>query len=718
MSWFKKFADEIVEKSQTAPNTNQMNFLFDQKQLSLPITPQTPVAPEPEEPAPVSAPYNHNQMELPATEPIYCANKFCNNSSFSPHTDPTFIIDPLDGKPYCNEHFNKCYSCNDYFSTDHLMKNNRDLYCESCYRDVVNICPNCGASVTEDEILPPTIRNNRMPNGGCTNCASQCNRCSKVLDNDNGSYSHDGDTYCEDCFSDFFGYCDGCNKTVDRDLMQYVEGYGDYCDSCYDDKFTQCYDCEKIFENNEMSEVNGESYCESCLEKIGPAQYTQYTKKFEAFTFTKKDKYLDELQDLLPISVKDLKSKNPRLADGLRDLITFSKGKAIDAEMVEKYRESLGKEEFPVDYTAWSGNQRSIDNLSREERENIPDAQLAINVEASPQMLARLKAKPALYDLFDKINSISEKSAHPYVKDQIGWIRLELDPNNEYVLVEEIQCDHSNGAYKLKSVEDYRKANQLKVKLESKFETDDIGSYIVNEDFKEKDEDIKALRAIYKRKFQMKDEELDQMFIDKFLVKEAEAVLKAEYPSVRLANVLLDPKLQDNENVKTLREIYKKLGKYDDSAFNERLKSGLYLPYFPELSDPELSEDNNNIINKIRDGLISQYGLDDKGLNDLLTEYAGIMNDFPDIATKAVSQFARKNNFKKLYWHTYDSGMKLKKNEPPKSLYEKTPKDNFFKPTEEKPFGLNGQFFKRKASDTTGIVARKFMLKYAGKLPS
>jgi len=175
--------------------------------------------------------------------------------------------------------------------------------------------------------------------------------------------------------------------------MHYVEDEGDYCDHCYDKKFTQCYDCDKTIEKSDASEANGHEYCEDCFEKIGPSQFVQFTEKFNGFSFTKKDKYLDALTPLLPISVKELKGKSPRLADGLRELITFSKGKTLDAEMVEKYRDSLGKEEFPVDYTAWSGIQRSIDNLSREDQEKIPDAQLVINVEASSQMLARLKAK-------------------------------------------------------------------------------------------------------------------------------------------------------------------------------------------------------------------------------------------------------------------------------------------------------------------------------------
>ncbi len=715
MSWFKKFADEVVEQSQRAPDPNQMKFLFDQKQLSLPITPETPVveAPEPEAPPPSSY-YNHNQQELPATEPVKCSERYCNNESFHPGSDPTFIIDSIDDKPYCSEHFNKCSECSDYFSTDHLTKHNGDIMCDSCYRDNVHVCPNCDAQVTEDDLLPPNRRNSRysMPNGGCTNCASKCYGCDKVLDNDNGCYSHDNETYCEDCFGESFGTCESCGDTEDRESMRYVDGVGEFCEHCYDKEYTRCHECEEEIEKSDANEANGNDYCESCFEKIGPVQYSEFTEKFEGFSYTKKDKYLDALGPLLPISVKELKSKSPRLADGLRELITFSKGKTLDAEMVEMYRESLGKEEFPVDYTSWSGIQRSIDNLSKADQEQVPDAQLVINVEASSQMLARLQAKPALYNLFDKINTVSKQSTHPYVKDQIGWIRLELDPNNEYVLVDEIQCDHSNGAYQLKTGEDARKAEALETRIKEKYETKDIGSYMISDEKKEEDEDILALRALLKRKFQMNDAALDQMYLDKFIFGESTRDLKEEFPNRRMPRMLIDSDIQGNEDVKTLREIYKKYGKLDDSDLDSRIETGLHLTTFPEL------EESNSKINEVRNNLMRQYDLDQKGFDDLLTEYASIMNDFPDIATKAVSQFAKKNNFKKLYWHTYESGMKLKNNEPPKSLYEKTPKDNFFKPTEEKPFGLDGQFFERKASRAAELLARKLMLKYAGKLPS
>jgi hypothetical protein len=194
-----------------------------------------------------------------------------------------------------------------------------------------------------------------------------------------------------------------------------------------------------------------------------PEQYSQYTENFQSFGYTKKDRFIDLLIKYLPISIKELKSKHPSIANGLNDLIVFAKGKPLTLEIVKEYRQSLSPEEFPVGYTAWGGIQRSIDTLDKAE---FPRAQLVINVLASQLMSNKFASDPKLYDLFDKVNSTSKQSTHPYIMDQIGWIRLELDPNGQFILVDEIQSDHSNAASQLKSAIEYDRVNLLKNKIE------------------------------------------------------------------------------------------------------------------------------------------------------------------------------------------------------------------------------------------------------------
>lgn len=103
---------------------------------------------------------------------------------------------------------------------------------------------------------------------------------------------------------------------------------------------------------------------------------------------------------------------------------------------------------------------------------------------------------------------------------------------------------------------------------------------------------------------------------------------------------------------------------------------------------------------KLKQILKEKYSLNEEELNKILTEYHQLFKDFAFIAGQAITEFAKQNGFTKLFWHTYESGKKLKKNDPPKSLYDKAPKDLFFSPSQEKPFNLPGEFFERTAQDS------------------
>lgn len=454
----------------------------------------------------------------------------------------------------------KCQNCGkiDYETDDFPIwvekGRSKILICEDCDQNF-RTCPNCHRFVEKNILLLPNQKNKwSMTQGGCKECSVRCSVCKRVVDQDN-SYSHDQDNLCEDCFSEYFTFCENCNETIDREHAVYVEGSdGDLCQRCYNDLYVNCEKCKKTISKDDAQEINRDYYCENCYEQVVGKEYEQFTSKFDNFSYTKKDRYLLPLLKLLPISIKELKTNHPNLVKGLGDLIAFSGGKPLTQEIVLKYRSSLIPEKFPIEYTTWSGIQRSLDRL----KNNNPP-QLVINVIASPGILQQLHQNPALYDLFDHINTLSKQSTHPYVKDQIGWVRVELDPNNEYILVDEVQSDHSNAGFRLKT-----------------------GN--------------------------------------------------------------------------------------DDEA--EEIKSALKI----------------------------QYKLNDDGLNKLLAEYIGLLKDFPNIAAQAVSGFAKQNNFKKIFWHTYESGKGLKQNEPPRSIYEKTPKENLFQLSSNQPFGLPGQFFEREAS--------------------
>jgi hypothetical protein len=575
---------------------------IDNEQLELPLEDNKPVpVPEPQVAAPIQNPGHYSDQyknyKPPQGIPDWvaaqtetcqyqgCTNKIDPNKAF---TDPDYPDLKL-----CSAHEKECDICGEHHIIVNMVRtpdnNPVSHICKDCYEENYTTCPNCKQVVKKDEILLPTSNNRySMKKGGCTECSLKCDSCNRVVDKDS-TYPVDNEYFCEDCYSEKYTTCEECSDTISRDDAIYVENFGDYCESCYKDKFVQCEECDETVEKSYTVEVGNNYYCEECAKKLGSIEYPQYAGNFTGFTYTKKDRYLAMLLKLLPISVKELKSKHQSIAAGLNDLIAHSKGKHITKELVAEYRQLLSPEEFPVGYTVWdSGLQRSIsddDNFKGAPPEAYPATyqaadiankkpQLVINVLASEVMLNYLKVN-LIYDLFDKINILSKKSTHPYIHDQIGWIRLELDPGGEYILVDEIQSDHSNAGYKLKH------------------------------------------------------------------------------------------------------------------------------------------DHNDYEIRKLRAGLKEKYKLDEEGLNKMLTEYSAILKDFPNIAIQAVSKFAKKNGFKKIFWHTYESGKKLKDNEPPKSLYDKTPKENFFLPTENQPFGLNGNFFEREAKRYYNIYkdARQLYLK-------
>jgi hypothetical protein len=520
-------------------------------------------------------PYNPNQLPLFPNAAVRCSAPGCLTEL--PITQ--IITDDETDEPYCQMHAKPCTHCRMIHYVGDMTNVDGSPYCPECIGSLFRTCPNCSTVVASDEILPPTRRNTySMKKGGCTECCTKCNSCDRVVDKDS-AYHHDNDYYCEDCYSEAFRHCDKCGNDVDsNDTVWLEDKEEEVCHSCFNEYYTTCHDCKKTVEKSDTHELHGNDYCEECYDRNGPGHYKLLTNNFEGFSYTKKDRYLDRLTKLLPISVKDLKSKYPLVANGLQELIAFAKGQTLTTEVVAAYRQTLNPEEFPVEYTAWSGLQRSIETLKGRERPPEADnPQLVVNVLASKQMLTKLQAKPELYDLFGKVNALSDKSGHPYKQDQIGWVRLDLDQPNKQVLVDEVQSDHSNALHRLK---------------------DPTGDH------------------------------------------EAE---------------------------------------------------------------------------KIRTALKGKYGLDDVELNKMLNEYSSIIKDFPNIASQAVANFAKSNGFGRIFWHTYESGKALRKNAPPKSLYETVPKENFFLPSQNRPFGLPGDFFEREAKRIQRMkkLAALFNLKYS-----
>jgi len=440
-------------------------------------------------------------------------------------------------------------------------------------------CPACDRIVFDNKIFEPGGQESSdRADGGCTECSRKCVICNTVVPKTSShSVRYEGKSYCTDCYNEHFHQCSNCGEyRPPEDMIQIPGGNEEFCKDCADNRFAKCAVCARVMEKHEAFKSGDEYCCPSCYGTLRhPAVHDEEFKdmadKMGNVFFNKKERFLDKIDKLVPISIKDFKSKYPSLAQGAQELITFAKGKDLTHELLKAYRKTITYEEFPVQYSSWAGMQRSIDTLPES---SVTTSQLVLNIIASNKILEEIRMDgPVLY-LFNLINSFSSVS-HPYQPNQIGWARLEIDPDKEFILVDEIQSDHASTIHKIKT---------------------------------QNTQDVLEIKDRLKQTFKIGDEEV---------------IAAAD-----------------------------KLGSY--------------------------------------------------------------LKDFPDIAIRTISSFARRNKFKKIYWHTYESGRALKKNTPPRSLYDRTPKEHHFLPSQERPFNLEGKFFEREAKATYKIVklGRLLSLKY------
>tara|TARA_R100001594_G_scaffold23518_3_gene45969 strand:+ start:4310 stop:5587 length:1278 start_codon:yes stop_codon:yes gene_type:complete len=80
-------------------------------------------------------------------------------------------------------------------------------------------------------------------------------------------YTHDDESYCEECFYEDCYICDDCGLSDNRDNAYYIESQDSMvCESCYGDGYFMCSSCDTTdnLDSSYWSESNGEYYCESC----------------------------------------------------------------------------------------------------------------------------------------------------------------------------------------------------------------------------------------------------------------------------------------------------------------------------------------------------------------------------------------------------------------------------------------------------------------------
>ncbi len=83
--------------------------------------------------------------------------------------------------------------------------------------------------------------------------------------------THDGETYCEDCYHENYSSCSKCGEVIHNDVTYYSEQLDDsFCRSCYDNLHTDCCICNTSILTENSSIYNDDVYCEACYnENIG-----------------------------------------------------------------------------------------------------------------------------------------------------------------------------------------------------------------------------------------------------------------------------------------------------------------------------------------------------------------------------------------------------------------------------------------------------------------
>lgn len=340
----------------------------------------------------------------------------------------------FSGERICIMFIRECISCGKYFGKDSIIVDSelhRIYYCKECYDDKFTTCPNCDRQIEKNELIGgKSYEDGRSTKiVGCGDCLETCDRCDDYIERTYRVYDKDNDqkNYCMKCFENYVNICEECSEDYEHDALQiYNNEY--ICSNCKNEKLKnekceQCgitnFDLEGEGPHEQIEDFYGEKLCGRCKRKNyeTPDEHANRQK----FLIDPKQNYIDQLKQLVPISVKDIKTKYPKLFANIREIIEFAKGKVITKEIIENYLESQHK--FYVDYSGWGfGLQRAIGK-----REN---RQLVLNI-----------CVPNLSSKAIEFIQTTHNEEHPFKPNQIGWVRIELNDVEKYILIDEIQSD-------------------------------------------------------------------------------------------------------------------------------------------------------------------------------------------------------------------------------------------------------------------------------------
>ncbi|RLG11478.1 hypothetical protein DRN73_05270 [Candidatus Pacearchaeota archaeon] len=134
-----------------------------------------------------------------------------------------------------------CYKCGERLREDEIYRGADDeIYCGYCWEELFCECVNCGDVLYQDNAV-------YVDGDGwyCDYCFNAnyfyCAKCGEIFPQKDGVVSEiEGEMYCQECYSEKFGYCEICDTEEYWDYLKEINGKC-VCRDCYD----QCQECKK-----------------------------------------------------------------------------------------------------------------------------------------------------------------------------------------------------------------------------------------------------------------------------------------------------------------------------------------------------------------------------------------------------------------------------------------------------------------------------------------
>lgn len=331
-------------------------------------------------------------------------------------------------------------------------------------------CPQCKIEVPYEKFL----YNGRnfsfhRRQGGCKECSRQCDSCSKIIALEESYFVNKNDkilTLCEDCINQDYIMCDLCSKYFyDIDIIfaedkgyndeDYIEGQGkNVCERCLSKHYEICSECKMPIPNEDVTNFLYNPYHDTCLPDEQPEllDYSSINQsKFKNFSWSEQEYILDFLEKIAPISVQQIKKNYQNLYSQIQDLIKENNGKDFTLDYIKLKKQELKPKVFNVDYSAWLASQRSF--LQDE-------PQIILKIQANDEFLSIIDKNPYYQNLFQFSQLANNSRGHPWSNNSLGWVRLEINNIEKYILVDEIQTDYPAYCSKvINSIKDQSKNN-------------------------------------------------------------------------------------------------------------------------------------------------------------------------------------------------------------------------------------------------------------------